>query len=118
MPSLKIVLLGLCAAVGYGILHDQVTARVCVEYFTVGHPRIIASTSPTILGFVWGVLATWWVGLPLGCLLALAARAGPWSQLRAADLRTSVMILLVVMAICAALAGFIGYQCALAEHIG
>src|ERR1041384_6329339 len=46
MPSLKIVLLGFCAAVGYGILHDQVTARVCVEYFTVGHPRIIASWVP------------------------------------------------------------------------
>ena len=118
MPSLKIVLLGLCAAVGYGILHDQVTARVCIEYFTVGHPRIIATTSTTILGLVWGVVATWWVGLPLGFMLALAARAGPWPKLNAADLRASVMILLVVMAICAALAGFIGYQFALADQIG
>ena len=118
MPSFKIVLLGLCAAVGYGIVHDQITARICVEYFTVGHPRIIDSESPTLLGLVWGVVATWWVGLPLGVLLALAARAGPWPQLEADDLRSSVLILLGVMAICAALAGFVGYQFAIAQQIG
>ena len=118
MPSFKIILLGLCAAVGYGIVHDQITARVCVEYFTVGHPRIIASESPTVLGLVWGVVATWWVGLPLGLLLALAARVGPWPKLEAEDLGTSVLVLLGVMAICAALAGFIGYQLAAARQIG
>ena len=106
MASLKIIALGLCAAVGYGILHDQVTARICVEYFTVGHPRIIASDSPTLLGLVWGVVATWWVGLPLGAMLALAARAGSLPKLDALDLRASVLILVGVMAICAALAGF------------
>ena len=118
MPTLKIVLLGLVAAIGYGIVHDQVTARICVEYFTVGHPRIINSDSPTLLGLVWGVVATWWVGLPLGALLALAARAGPWPRLEAADLRAGVLILLVVMGICAAASGFIGYEFAVAQQIG
>jgi hypothetical protein len=118
LPSLKIVLLGLIAAVGYGIVHDQITARICVEYFTIGHPRIINSDSPTLLGLVWGVVATWWVGLPLGALLALAARAGPWPRLEAGDLQKSVLILLVVMGVCAAVAGFVGYQLALAQQIG
>ena len=117
-PSLKIILLGLVAAVGYGIVHDQVTARICVEYFTVAHPRIIDSDSPTLLGLVWGIVATWWVGLPLGALLAFAARAGPWPQLEARDLRTSVLVLLIAMAVCAAGAGFIGYQLAVAQQIG
>jgi len=32
--SVGIVLLCVAAAVVYGIVHDQITARVCVEYFT------------------------------------------------------------------------------------
>jgi hypothetical protein len=33
---MRILLLSVAAAVLYGILQDQVTARICVEYFTVG----------------------------------------------------------------------------------
>ena len=35
MQSLGIVLMCVAAAVLYGIAHDQITARVCVEYFTI-----------------------------------------------------------------------------------
>jgi hypothetical protein len=35
------------AAVLYGVLHDQITARVCLEYFTVFHPPVFATQSPT-----------------------------------------------------------------------
>jgi len=62
----KIILLCLAAALVYRILHDQITARVCVEYFTVFHPPIFATHSPTLLALGWGVIATWWVGLLLG----------------------------------------------------
>jgi len=27
-----------------------------VEYFTIGHPRLIALDSPTVLGFFWGIV--------------------------------------------------------------
>ncbi|MBI3854236.1 MAG: hypothetical protein HY293_00945 [Planctomycetes bacterium] len=74
--SLRILLLSIAAAAVYGILHDQVTARVCVEYFSVGHPRLFPTESPTLLAFGWGIAATWWVGLILGILLARSARAG------------------------------------------
>jgi hypothetical protein len=114
MEFLKIVGLGLGAAVGYGILHDQVTARICVEYFTVGHPPLIASTSPTLLALAWGVVATWWVGLPLGLVLAVAARAGRRPRTDAATVAPRVLKLLAVMASCAFLAGLVGYL--LAEH--
>lgn len=116
-PGLRIVALGLGAAVGYGVIHDQITARVCIEYFTVGHPRLIESESPTILGLLWGVVATWWVGLPLGVLLALAARAGRWPPLEARDLLPGMMVLLLIMGISAGAAGFLGYELAVAKQV-
>lgn len=109
MAGLRIVLLCIAAAVLYGVLHDQITARVCVEYFTIGHPRIVDSDSPTVLGFVWGIIATWWVGLGLGLLLAFAARRGPRPPRSARTLIAPVARLLVVMAAFAAVAGVIGW---------
>jgi len=76
MEFLKIVMLGIVAAVMYGLVHDQITARVSLEYFTIGHSRVIASDSPTLLATYWGVAATWWVGALLGLCLGLAARVG------------------------------------------
>jgi hypothetical protein len=109
MEYLKIILLCVVAGVVYGILHDQVTARVCLEYFTVFHPPLFGTQSPTLLAFAWGFVATWWVGLFLGLLLALAARAGGRPKLTAADLVRPVGLLLVVMAGCALFAGITGY---------
>ncbi len=109
MASAKIILLSVLAAVVYGILHDQVTARICVEYFTVGHPRLIDSDSPTILAFFWGFVATWWVGLPLGIGLAFFARVGSRPKLEARDLLLPLLVLLLVMYAIAAFAGITGY---------
>ncbi|HEU4754510.1 MAG TPA: hypothetical protein VFU47_15485, partial [Armatimonadota bacterium] len=67
-------------------MHDQVTVRVCVEYFTVAHPPLITTDSPTLLALAWGVVATWWVGLALGVMLGLAARLGGWPRLVAREL--------------------------------
>lgn len=66
MQSLSIVLMCVATAVGYGIAHDQVTARICIEYFTVGHPPVFGTDDPTLLGIGWSIIATWWVGLLLG----------------------------------------------------
>lgn len=57
VQSLLIVLLCIGSAIGYGIAHDQITARVCVEYFTIGHPRVFDTESPTLLALGWGVIA-------------------------------------------------------------
>lgn len=109
MESLKIILLSIAAGIFYGIVHDQITARVCLEYFTVFHPKVIQSQSPTLLGLTWGVLATWWAGTFLGVLLAIAARAGSRETLRASDLVFPVTKLLMAMAMSAFVAGCIGY---------
>ena len=53
MHALTIVVLCIGMAITYGILHDQVTARVCVEYFTIGHEPIFGTDSPTLLGLGW-----------------------------------------------------------------
>src|SRR5881275_3656828 len=76
MESAKILILSVAAAIAYGIVHDQVTAHLCVEYFTIGHPPVFGTTSPVLLAVGWGIIATWWVGLLLGVVLAVAAQAG------------------------------------------
>jgi hypothetical protein len=107
-----IVVLCIGAAILYGVLHDQVTARVCVEYFTIGHPRIFGTDNPTLLGIGWGILATWWVGLLLGIPLALVARAGSRPKRTAATLIRPIAVLLFVMAGCALTAGLVGFALA------
>lgn len=109
IESLKIVLLCIVAAVVYGILHDQVTAMVCVEYFTIGHPPIFHTDDPTLLAFGWGVIATWWMGLFLSIPAVLAARGGSWPKFDAANLVRPVCVLLIVMAVASLLAGIAGY---------
>ena len=108
--ALKIVGVCVAAAIGYGIAQDQVTARVCVEYFTVAHPPIFGGlTSPTLLAFGWGVLATWWMGVLLGLPLVAFARAGSRPKLAAKDFARPIARLLVVMGTLSALAGLVGY---------
>ncbi len=109
MQVFAIIGLSVLAAITYGIIHDQITARICVEYFTIGHARLIESDSPTILGLFWGIVATWWVGLPLGMGLAVAARAGHRPKLTASDLLPSLTRLLLIMFASAALSGFIAF---------
>lgn len=112
MNAVRIIGLTVLAACLYGIIHDQFTAHICVEYFTIGHPRIINSESPTMLAFAWGVVATWWVGLPLGLLLAAAARIGNRPRLTAQQLVKPIMVLLGVMGVLATFTGIVGWRLA------
>lgn len=109
MQSLKIIGLGVLSALIYGVLHDQITARICVEYFTVGHPNLFGTDSPTLLALGWGIVATWWVGLFLGVLLCLAARIGSLPRLVAANLKRPVFALMLLCAAVALLAGIVGF---------
>jgi hypothetical protein len=106
---MKIILLCVAAAVLYGILHDQITARVCVEYFTIGHPPLFKTDDPTLLGIGWGIISTWWVGLLLGIPLAIVARVGSRPKRSPGSLVRPILYLWVTMAACAAVAGFGGW---------
>lgn len=114
MQFLKIVFLCVFAAIVYGMIHDQVTAHLCVEYFSVFHPPVFATNSPTLLGLGWGIIATWWVGLLLGVLLAISSRVGSRPKLAVADIAKPIAILLLVMAASAIVSGFVGY--AMGKH--
>ena len=109
MQSLKIVLTCILGAVLYGIAHDQFTAHICVEYFSVFHPPLFPTQSPTLLALGWGVIATWWMGAFLGTMLALAARAGSRAKIAARELIGPIAKLLLVMGGLAAVAGLTGY---------
>src|ERR1700721_3242938 len=109
LESLEIVLVCVAAAICYGIVHDQFTARICIEYFTVFHPQLFGTQSPTLLGIGWGVIATWWVGALLGIILGVVARAGSRPKLTAVALLRPIGKLLLTMAACAALSGFLRF---------
>jgi hypothetical protein len=117
MESLKILLLSVAAAVLYGILQDQVTARVCVEYFTVGHPPVFHTDDPTTLAFGWGVIATWWVGLGVGVPLVLFARLGRPPKVTARRLLKPVAVLLGCVGLAAFVAGVMGFLSARAAWV-
>jgi hypothetical protein len=117
LELIKIVALGLVGAIAYGVIHDQVTVRVCLEYFTIGHPPLIRSTSPTLLALAWGVVATWWVGLPLGVMVALAARRGRYPKLTAAQVSPFVLWLLIAVGLLALASGLLAYGLALRGNI-
>lgn len=109
MQAVAIVVLSIGSAIIYGVLHDQITVRVCVEYFTIGHPPVFPTESPTMLGIGWGVIATWWAGLLLGVPLAVAARARGRPKRNVRSLARPILGLLIIMAACAAVAGLVGY---------
>jgi hypothetical protein len=106
---LGIVALGVIAAIVYGIIHDQITARICVEYFTIGHAPVFNSDDPTLLGLGWGVLATWWVGLLLGLPLAVMARIGNLPKRSAGSLVRPIVRLMAITAACAFASGIVGW---------
>jgi hypothetical protein len=110
MEALKIILLCIAAAVVYGIGQDLITTRVCLEYFTIGHPPIFGGTqNPTLLALGWGVIATWWIGLGLGVPAALLTRAGSRPKLGWQSLRVPIVVLMGVMAASATIAGLLAY---------
>lgn len=109
MRALTIILLSMSAAVVYGVVHNQITARICVEYFTIGHVKVFNTEDPTLLGLGWGVIATWWMGLLLGVPMAMCARVGSWPKVSASALLRPIALLLAVMASIALLAGVVGH---------
>ena len=109
IEAIKIICLCVGSAIGFGILLDNVTARVCVEYFTIGHEPIFNSTNPTYLAFGWGVVATWWAGLIVSLPMVLATRFGSRPMLAASALLRPFGVVLIVMAALCLLSGLLGF---------
>jgi hypothetical protein len=117
MNGFKIIGATTIAFITYGILHDQITVRVCIEYFTIGHPPLVPTSNPTLIALAWGFMATWWLGLLMGTFIAMAATLGPWQPLTMRDLMRPGAVLFITAGTIALLAGSIGYFVAKAEIV-
>jgi hypothetical protein len=107
--QLKIVLLCTLASVIYGVVHDQVTIRVCPEYFVVAHRPLCTGHSLTVIGLCWGVAGTWWIGAALGIVLARMARPATGAKISTGQLASEIGKLLVIMGLASAFAGAAGW---------
>ena len=117
MIHLKTFLLCLFGAIAFGIAHDLVTANICVEYFTIGHPKIIERQNPFVMAFLWGVLATWWVGVMLGIFIIVHNIIGKYPPLSFDIIKRWVFRLLFIMLFISPIAGFVGYILAKTEVV-
>lgn len=104
----KIIFLAMGAAILYGVLLDEISIRVCAEYFTVAHRHVLNTGSQTLAAIGWGVEASWWGGLAAGILFALAARVGSPQKLAWRHFVRPITVLFATMAACAVAAGFGG----------
>ena len=105
LARFRAMLLGIAAMTGYGMAQDQVSARLCPEYFTRLHPPIPGVTDPTLLGIAWGFLGAWWGGALLGYFAGIAATIGPRPPVPVRELVRPMLVLVVVVAGVAALTG-------------
>lgn len=118
----KITALSFGGAALYGILNDQVTARVCHEYFTKGfHARMVeewslqgvvghlkntlqTTQSPTVTACIWGVVGTLGMGALTAIFLNGVSRVGERKKYTAKDLVKPCGIGMAVTGVCSALA--------------
>ncbi len=96
------------AAMTYGVIHDQITVRICLEYFTVAHPPLFHTASPARLAVYWGAAATAGIGLVFGSVLALVSQSAGQPPYPLGRLCRQILALLTVMGIAAVGAGATG----------
>jgi hypothetical protein len=114
MQKTKIILISVGAAMAYGIIHDQITARLCIEYFTLAHPPLFPVSSTTLLALCWGVAATFGIGLVLGFLLAKVSQSPGLPAIPIPSLYRPLLVLVAVTAVAATIAGYVGFV--LSQH--
>jgi hypothetical protein len=106
--TIRITLLGTTVAAVYGAIHDQISYSISSEYFTKMKFRQFAWADlgwpPRLYASVIGALATWWVGLIGGWLLARLGLA----QLPAAIRRQAIVRAFGIVFVAAAVSGAIG----------
>lgn len=100
------------AAVAYGVVHDQITVRLCLAYFSLAHPPLFPVASPTLLALCWGVASTILLGAIFGSLLAVVSQSPNLPPVAFFPLLRGVLRLLAAMACGATLAGLVGFALA------
>jgi hypothetical protein len=98
--------LGLIAVVIYAVIQDQVSVRLCPEYFTLFHNSIPGLKDPTLLGATWGFLASWWGGVMMGYSAGLCATLGKRPQLAPREIILPLIVLMLGITTVVAISGF------------
>jgi hypothetical protein len=99
VEGLKITIGCIGGAIIFGIAYDLATAHYYTPYFTHFHPKLIESQSPLAMALLWGVIATWWVGLFAGIVLSIASQVGSKPPLSSSLVlrRVGITLLIVYM---------------------
>jgi len=113
-----LLLAAVVAALGYGVINDQITSRISWEYFYYGKELATSlgpATPPDPRKLHWaaalvGMKATWSAGLIFGAMLLLAnnPRRGR-IRLRNRELLAWLPRILLSAVVCAVLFGVVGY---------
>jgi len=85
---------------------DQVSARLCPEYFTVLHNPIPGLSDPTLTGVVWGFLGSFPGGFLIGFTLAVAGELGAWPRQQTSRARWLLLLVVASTAAGATITGF------------
>jgi len=104
------MLLGIGLLSGYAMVQDQISARLCPEYFTVLHNPIPGLSDPTLTGITWGFLGSWWGGALLGYGAGIAATAGKKAPLKLKQLVFPMLCVIAFITVCTALAAFSAWR--------
>ena len=110
LPLCRAMLLGIGMMVGYAVVQDQLSARLCPEYFTVFHNPIPGLSDPTLLGLAWGFLGSWWGGAILGIAAGIASTVGTDPPLPVRQLVRPMLLLMATVGIVAAITGFSAHR--------
>jgi hypothetical protein len=102
--------MGIASSIAYGIVHDQITIRICPDYLLVWHPKLLSTNNLTLVALAWGVVATWWMGAFLGLIVGLGATAGrPPFAAKPAIFKAYIWVM-AATGLCAALAGIVTWR--------
>lgn len=98
----KIIGLTTTTAITYGILSDQVVARMSPRVFENFNYQFVNNNinDPTKIGLFFGFIGTWHIGLIFGGLLAACSRVGSLPKLSVQDLWVVTPLAFLALGFC------------------
>jgi hypothetical protein len=118
LEMVKLALLGLAATLVFNCGQQLTLAYLCPPYFYEGLYDYFHTTNPLILGLGWGIIGSWWFGLPLSLVFMLVATVGAWPRLSARRVLPLAAFLVLGLWLASLAIGMTGYFVARAHTDG
>lgn len=110
LPSLQIIGITIAACMVYGLVHALAATQISIIYYAAFYPfPPVLLENPVLFGLVLGVATSWWLGLSLGVILALACRKGDKPKLGWKSLVKPLLVFVGIALVCTAIVGGIAY---------